>query len=91
MSEAWIALIGTLFGGAGFKIIEHFLGRRASKEDFATKLRGELHAELTQLRHEIDEARDEADEWRGKFYSIVGYVASGDLQGALRKIKEMDK
>lgn len=95
MNEAWIALIGTVFGGAGFKIIEFFLGRKGRKEDFATKLRGELRGEVVDLRREADKLHDEADElrheidtWRKKYYSLVSSIAKGDLDGAQRKITE---
>lgn len=93
MSEAWIALVGTVFGGAGFKIIEHFLGRKGRRDDFATKLRGELREEVAELRREADrlhreadELRDEVDEWRSKYYSLVSSISKGDLKGAQNKI-----
>lgn len=93
--EAWIALAGTLFGGAGFKILEHFLGRSKRKIDEATSLRSELRTELNDLRTEADRLRDEADElrdeidmWRTKYYSLVSSIAKGDLEEALRKITE---
>lgn len=93
--EAWIALAGTLLGGAGFKLIEHILGRSKRKEDSATTLRSELRGELTQLRAEADKLRDEADElrdeidvWRTKYYSLVSSIAKGDVEEALRKITE---
>jgi hypothetical protein len=87
MSEAWIALIGTVFGGAGFKIIEHVLARKAKRDDTATNLRGELRGELTVLRREADELRDEVDDWRNKYYSLVSSIARGNLEEAQRKIK----
>jgi signal transduction histidine kinase len=95
MSEAWIALIGTVFGGAGLKIIEQILGRKGRKEDFATAIRSELRTEVTSLRHEADQLRDEADElrheldlWRRKYYSLVSSITTGDLKDALRKITD---
>jgi len=95
MNEAWIALIGTVFGGAGFKIVEYSLGRRGRRDDFATKIRGELRDEVTQLRREadklqreIDKLREEVDEWRTKYYSLVSSIARGDVTDALKRIKE---
>lgn len=95
MSEAWIALVGTVFGGAGLKIIEFILGRRGRRDDFATAIRGELRVEIQELRHEADELRHEADElrdevdvWRKQYYSLVASIATGDLKGALQKITE---
>lgn len=95
ITGAWIALIGTLFGGAGFKIIEHILGRSKIKDDTATNIRSELRtevgalrAEADKLREEADELRDEIDEWRTKYFSLVSSIAKGDLEGALSKITE---
>lgn len=77
MSESWIALVGTLFGGAGFKIIEWFMGRAKERDNRASH-----------LRDEIDEARDEADGWRDRYYALVAHISTGDTQGALRIIEE---
>lgn len=95
MSEAWIALAGTLLGGAGFKIIEHILGRSKRKDDTATSLRSELRAEVTELRAEADRLRDDTDAlrkeidiWRKKYYSLVSSISKGDLDGAQKKITE---
>lgn len=95
MNETWIALIGTLFGGAGFKIIEWFLTRRRSREDDATKLRGELRGDLSALRHEADryredseELREEIDKWRSKYYALVASIARGRYDEAQNQITE---
>lgn len=95
MSEAYIALIGTMFGGAGFKVIEFILGRKSRKEDFATNIRSELRDEVAELRKEADklhkeaaELRAEIDKWRSKYYSLVSSIAKGDLREAQRKIQE---
>lgn len=90
-SQAWIALAGTLFGGAGFKVFEHVLGRSKQQDDTATNLRKELRDELTEAREEADEARDEADLWRFRYFSLVASVVTGDLRGAIRKIEEYKK
>lgn len=95
MGEAWIALAGTLLGGAGFKIVEHILGRTKRKDDTTTSIRSELRAEVTELRAEADRLRDETDAlrkeidvWRKKYYSLVSSIAKGDIEGAQRKITE---
>lgn len=91
MSEAWIALIGTAFGGAGLKIVEQFLGRKKAKDDTAREIRDELRLELNDCRKERDEIEEEADVWRSRYYSLVSCLTTGDLQGALRKIQENAK
>jgi hypothetical protein len=50
MDTAWIALIGTFFGGAGLKIVESFLSKGQGKVDAATAMRDELRKESTALR-----------------------------------------
>lgn len=53
IDPAWIALIGTLCGGLGLKVLEHWLGKSKVKIDEATKLRDELRIEINAQRDEI--------------------------------------
>jgi predicted nucleic acid-binding Zn-ribbon protein len=70
IDPAWIALIGTLCGGAGLKLLEHWLSRSKVKIDEATKLRDELRVEITALREETKELEKETDQWRQKYYNL---------------------
>lgn len=88
MSDAWIALIGTIFTGAGFKAVEHWLGRTKRKDDTATMLRSELRQENEHLRNELEDCDNEVDKWRNRYYSLVSSIVMGDLEGARRKIAE---
>lgn len=95
LDPAWIALIGTVFGGVGFKIIEALLGRTGVKDTTATNLRSELRTDLTAIKTELEKLRKEAreldhevDQWRTKYFSLVASIAQGDLEGALSKITE---
>jgi hypothetical protein len=85
INEAWLALAGTLFGGAGFKIIESLLGRAGRKDNTATSLRTELRLEISTMRVEMDKLRKEADahdaavdQWRDKYYALLAAVAVND-------------
>jgi peptidoglycan hydrolase CwlO-like protein len=71
MSEALLALLGAIFGGAGLKLIEALLSRNRAKIDAATEFRKELREEVTLLREELSKARKEIDEWRERYYSIM--------------------
>lgn len=95
LAGAWLALAGTLFGGAGFKVIEFIITRGERRDTTATTLRTELRTELTNLRAEAaglrkeqEELRDEIDEWRTKYFHLVSTIASGDLNASLRLINE---
>lgn len=70
MDPALIALLGTVFGGFGLKIIEHVLGRGTKKQDLATVLRAELRQDIASLRAELKEAEKKADEWQSKYYEL---------------------
>lgn len=72
---AVLALLGTIFGGAGLKIIESFLNRNKIKVDVATQIREELRTEVTTLRTELKHVEDELDEWKGKYYSLLDEFA----------------
>ncbi|WDS61324.1 membrane protein [Satellite phage MiniFlayer] len=71
IDPATIALIGTLFGGVGLQFTGHLLGRRKSRDDLATQLRGELKGEIATLRQELRQVENEVDVWREKYYTLL--------------------
>jgi chromosome segregation ATPase len=89
LDPAWIALIGTLCGGVGLKVLEHWLGKSQIKIDEAAKLRDELRIQLTQQGERIKALEDEVDEWREKFYDLRDKHSELNTQYliALEKIK----
>jgi hypothetical protein len=66
-----IALIGTVLGGVGLKIVEHLLGRRKLRDDTASQLRGELRIEIESLRQEIHKVESDVEQWREKYYLLL--------------------
>lgn len=71
MDTAWIALIGTVFGGAGLKVLENILSRGQSKDDLATSLRQELRKDSTDLRVELKGLEKELDKWKERYYLLL--------------------
>lgn len=71
LDTAWIALIGTVFGGAGLKIIEKGLSRGAHKEEVATTIRKELRAESAGLKEELRVVEKELDQWKEKYFLLL--------------------
>lgn len=71
MDAAWIALIGTLMGGAGLKFIEKFLARGTEKQDFATKMRDELRTDLNTTKEEVRQLEKEIDQWKEKYFLLL--------------------
>lgn len=76
-NNALVALLGTVFGGAGLKIIEHFLNKAREKFQQSAAIRDELRTEISSLRSQLaiadeEEKRLEAlvEEWRGKYYDL---------------------
>ena len=72
-----VALLGTIFGGAGLKIIEAWLGRQKERATEAQTMRDELRKEIEGLRTELDKARAEEmrlegliDEWKGRYWDL---------------------
>jgi uncharacterized coiled-coil DUF342 family protein len=70
LDPAWIALIGTLCGGIGLKVLEHWLGKSQIKIDEAAKLRDELRIQITAQGERIKALEEEVDEWREKAYDF---------------------
>lgn len=71
MDTAWIALIGTLFGGVVLKIVEGILARGSKKADTATEMRDELRKESTSLREELRVVEKELDAWKEKYFMLL--------------------
>lgn len=87
---AWIiALIGTIFGGVGLKLVEHWLGRSKIKVDDAARIRDELRLEITAQRAEIKQLEADVDKWREEYYNLRDkYVAlQTELTLALQSIR----
>lgn len=70
-NPAVLALIGTIFGGAGLKIVEKYLSKSKDKSDIATDIRNELRADLKAIREEHNLCECELDKWRHKYYVII--------------------
>lgn len=90
LDPAWIALIGTLCGGVGLKLVEHWLGKSKVRVDDASRIRDELRLEITAQRTEIKGLEDDVDRWRKEYYDLRDkYIAlQTDLTFALQKIRD---
>lgn len=90
LDPAWIALIGTIFGGAGLKIAEHWLGKNRIKIDDASKIRDELRLEIAAQKEEIKDLEVQVEKWRNDYYALRDkYVElQTELTLALAKIKQ---
>lgn len=69
--------MGTIFGGAGLKFIESWLGRAKERAAESAAIREELRKEIESLRLQLataatEEQRLEAliEEWRAKYYDL---------------------
>jgi cell division protein FtsB len=70
MDPAVLALIGTLCGGVGLKVAEHYLGRSKVKMDDASRIRDELRLEIAAQREEIKALEAEVNKWREEYYNL---------------------
>lgn len=62
--------VSAILGGIGFKIVERFLNAKEFVNE-QTTLRAELRDELNIVKAEVQSLRDEADEWRERYYEQV--------------------
>lgn len=76
-NDGFVALLGTIFGGAGLKIIESWLGRVKERATEAASMREELRREIESLRAQLIQADGEelrleglVEEWRQKYYDL---------------------
>lgn len=70
IDPAWIALIGTLCGGLGLKLLEYFLGRGQLKVTEEGQIRKELRGEVTELKAENRQLEADVDKWRREYYDL---------------------
>ena len=89
LDPAWIALIGTVCGGVGLKLTEHWLGRNKVKVDDAARIRDELRSEIATQREEIRQLETDVDKWRSEYYDLRDkYMAlQTELTLSLQKIR----
>ena len=94
MSEAWIALLAAVFGGAGLKLIESILSRSKDRADIATQIRDELRTEISGLRDELRVVEDRLDKSRNSYYAILHAfnLAKGYLikKGAMDEVASLE-
>lgn len=70
-NPALLALIGTIFGGAGLKLVEGLLNKSKTQTDVAAQIRAELRTDVQALRDEIRKVETELDEWKTKYYDLL--------------------
>ena len=96
-STPLIALIGTVFGGAGLEVTKRWLNRAKDKTDTAKILRDELRAdtvtlrsEIISLKAEVDKIEGEVVKWREQYLELrEKYVTlRGLYEDALRQIQK---
>lgn len=89
IDPAWIALIGTLAGGIGLKVTEHWLNRSKTSTDDAKQIREELRAQVVAQKAEIERLEADVDEWRNKYYDLRDSFMQQhtELMLALEKIR----
>lgn len=91
MDVAWIALIGTIVGGAGLKIVESLLGRSSKKIDTATGMREELRKDLAASKDEARLLEHELDQWKEKYFLLLQEHLDVKSQLAHRPVQPEDK
>lgn len=69
--------MGTLFGSAGLKMVEHWLGRARTRAADAATIREELRKEIDGLRVQLEKADAEEkrlegllDDWKNQYYDL---------------------
>lgn len=68
-NAGFIALVGTIFGGVGLKLVEHWLNKSQERTTEQQNMREELREEIQGLKNEIRNLNLEVDKWRGMYYT----------------------
>ena len=86
MEPAVIALIGTIFGGVGLKLVEMVMSRGSSRDTTAAQIRTELRGDLTGIKTELATVQAELDEWKAKYYDLKEQIIA--LKSELERHKQ---
>lgn len=76
-NPGFVAIVGTVFGGVGLKVIEVWLGKAKERAAEAQSMRDELRKEIADLRSQLAKADEEErrlealiEDWRSKYYDL---------------------
>lgn len=76
-NNGFLALIGTIFGGVGVKVVEFQIGRAAARTAEAQQMRDGYKEEIESLRAQLERADAEekrleglVDEWKNRYYDL---------------------
>ena len=99
-NEAFIVLLGTLFGGVGLKLVDHWIGKTQRQEQEAEDAKLELKKEIEALRDrleksEVEERRLESlvDDWKDKYWIVREEKSNilGDLNNTLDRLRHLEE
>lgn len=75
---AWLALVGTIIGTIGLKVVESWINNPAKKDSTPAELREELRQQIEGLKEDvlrretiIDKTEEEMLEWRDRYWKLV--------------------
>lgn len=83
MDELPAVVVPILFTTAGaivMKLADSFIGRPARRNDDAARIRGELRADLSDLRLQVATVRESEGRWREAHYASMAEVANLRVQ-----------
>ncbi len=89
--------LAAVFGGAGLKIIEKFLGKETEAAKQATAMRNELRKQVTGLKSDINLLKKEnqalshdLDTWQEKYWELKArnVVLQGQIDTLTRQLEE---
>ena len=94
----WVALISAIIGTLGTKIVDASIARRLSEKDLTIHSLDSNRQELLSIEQELDQAEDDVDSWKEKYYALKeqnlilkAYIAQLDPDLLLEKNALMDK
>jgi len=66
----WVALISAIIGTLGTKIVDAYIARRVAEKDITIHNLDYKRQEFLSLEKELDEAEDDVDSWKEKYYAL---------------------
>ena len=91
--EAWLALIGAMFGGVGLKVLERWFKSKDDEPVIQKQFRDELRQDREDTRDELRRVEGENDQLKEKYYKLQEdfYTLLASTKTQNHKVEEVAK
>lgn len=83
-----VAVLGTIFGGVGLKVTEHWLAKSKNRQTEQDSLRQVLRDEIGSLKTELGVVEKDRDRWQKEYYDLRDKWSATNTELTILKSKQ---